>query len=87
MRSLGLTLDDLEDTVEILPDCAAAVDVFLAMATQWRTGMAGATGLDYSAVPVVLRLYGVPAKDRADVFDDLRVMEAEALKVMGEQRG
>ena len=49
------------------------------MGTQWRVGMAGATGLDYAALPVVMRLVGVPAADRADVFDAIRTMEDAAL--------
>lgn len=55
---------------------------FIAMATQWRAGPGGATGLDYGAVPVVLRLQGVPRGQWPGVFDDVRVMEAEALAVM-----
>lgn len=59
--------------------------VFTAMQTQWRIGMGGPTGLDYGAVPVVMELYAVPEKDRRQVFDDLRVMESEALKVFNEK--
>jgi Phage related hypothetical protein (DUF1799) len=55
------------------------VQVFLAMQTQWRTGMAGATGLDYAALPAVLRLTGLPRAQWPQVFDDLRAMEGEAL--------
>lgn len=62
-----------------------ATHVFLALRTQWRIGMAGPTGLDYAVLPAVLRLEGVAAKDRAQMFEDLRVMEAAALKLFGEQ--
>ena len=55
------------------------MQVFLAMQTQWRTGMAGATGLDYAALPAVLRLTGLPRAQWPQVFDDLRDMEGEAL--------
>ena len=61
--------------------------VFAALQTQWRIGMGGPTGLDYAAVPVVMELYEVPAKDRRQVFDDIRVMESEALKVFSEKHG
>ncbi len=48
---------------------------------QWRTGMGGATGLDYSAVPVVMDMVGVKGKRRRrEVFRDVRVMEKEALR-------
>lgn len=56
------------------------------MSTQWRTGAFGATGLDYNALPAVLRLIGIPKKSRQSVFQDLRVMEAEALLVMSESK-
>jgi hypothetical protein len=61
--------------------------VFIAMATQWRTGAIGATGLDYGALPAVFRLVGVPRAKWPDTFECLRVMESEAMKVMGENRG
>jgi len=46
--------------------------------------MAGATGLDYTGVEVVLRLMGVD--DPLDTLDRLQVMESEALTVFSEQR-
>lgn len=48
--------------------------------------MAGATGLDYNALPGVMRMIGVPAADRADVFEGLRVMEDAALSKMRENQ-
>ena len=33
-----------------------AFSVFEAMSTQWRTGMGGASGLDYAAIPAVMSL-------------------------------
>lgn len=44
--------------------------------------MSGATGLDYNALPVVMRLNGVPVKDRGAVFEDIRIMEDAALDTM-----
>jgi hypothetical protein len=68
--------------VDIWPDNATAVNVFIAMSTQWRVGVAGATGLDYSALPTVMRLVGVPRGEQSDVFDSLRTMEDAALAAM-----
>lgn len=59
-----------------------AVNTFIAMSTQWRVGMAGATGLDYNALPVVMRMVGVPQKDRFSVFEEVRTMEDSALETM-----
>lgn len=55
------------------------------MSTQWRTGACGATGLDYGVLMNVMRLSGIPAKERTAIFQDLRVMEAEALKLMSDR--
>jgi hypothetical protein len=57
------------------------VQLFIACGTQWRIGMAGPTGLDYVAMAVVARAMGV--KLTAARMDGIRVMESEALKVMG----
>jgi len=65
----------------IWPENWPAFRVFLAMATQWRyAGMSGVpTGLDYAALPMVLR--SLRLKPGADMLDRLRIMEAEALDV------
>lgn len=55
------------------------------MRTQWRADMGALIGLDYSALPTVLRLYGVPTAKRRKVFDDVRVMEHAAIQWMREQ--
>lgn len=60
--------------------------MFEALSTQWRVGMGGAVGLDYCAIQPVFKLMGVRKRERAGVFDDLRVMEAEALAVMAESK-
>lgn len=58
------------------------VKAFIAMDTQWRVGMSGATGLDYAALPVVLRLSELPRKSWPEVFQDIRLMERAALNEM-----
>lgn len=63
-----------------------AFDVLNEMSTQWRVGVGGATGLDYAAFPVVASLLGYKKKHHADIFQDLRIMENEALITMGENR-
>ena len=86
---LGLTREDMAAdqsmNCAVWPCCWKSVEVFARLATQWRVGMAGAIGLDYAAVPVVMRAVSVPATDRAAVFDDLQVMEREALAVLREK--
>ncbi|WBM59679.1 DUF1799 domain-containing protein [Providencia sp. PROV188] len=70
---------DLDD-VEVVPDVWESYLVFSAMSTQWRIGMNGATGLDYSVIPNVLDLLNI--KSKATIFDDLRVMELKALELI-----
>lgn len=83
----GLSLADIaEGEVEVWPCCWDAVRLFEAMSTQWRAGMCGAYGLDYGVVRDVARLIGLKAKALPDAFADLRILEAEALAVMVEQR-
>lgn len=69
------------------PEHQTALQIFGAVQTQWRVGMAGATGLDYTALPIVMELYQVAPADRRQVFDDVRVMEGEALRFFGEKHG
>ena len=52
------------------------------MDTQWRVGVGGATGLDYGALPMVLRFLGVKRAEWSAVWDSVRVMERAALEEM-----
>lgn len=70
------------DIVEVWPDNWGASLLFVDLMTQWRMGMAGAIGLDYTAIPVVMDLRDVPAEERNSLFDDIRVMESAALEAM-----
>lgn len=81
LASFGFTAADFdaENSVEIWPDNYTAVMAFVALGTQWRDGMNGATGLDYSAIPFVLRMRGVPRDEWPEVFEQIRIMEHEAL--------
>ncbi|AZC88419.1 hypothetical protein C4K29_2116 [Pseudomonas chlororaphis subsp. piscium] len=82
----GFSPEDYDETIEVWPDNWLAFLVMESMGTQWRAGTGGAIGLDYGVLPSVMRLTGVPAKERAVIFQDVRVMEAEALAVMAEAR-
>ena len=79
----GLTLEDLAaDPVEIWPENMQAYELFCAMDTQWRIGMAGPTGLDYAALPMALRMIGAARADWPQLMADIRVMESAALQAM-----
>ena len=69
---------------EVWPENWEYVEMFLRVGTQWRTGMGGPTGLDYTAVLAVIGLY--QAADQRAMFEALGVMEAAALSVWAEER-
>lgn len=71
---------------EIWPDNWQVFLLFEALSTQWRTGACGATGLDYTSIRDVAGFLGLTRAQVTDIFSDLRIMEAEALQVMAEQR-
>ena len=77
---MGLELeDDPGDVCKVWPENWTPVEVFAALATQWRVAPSGQRyGLDYGALPAVFDLLAV--EDRAEVFSALRVMEGEFLE-------
>lgn len=56
------------------------IELFFAVNTQWRVGMAGATGLDYVAVEAVIKRLKLKVSPKQ--FRLLQVMESEALRCM-----
>lgn len=83
MATAGLVEEDLAgEDAEVWPENLSAYGLFCALSTQWRIGMAGPTGLDYGAIPAVLRLQRVPRAEWSSLFEDIQVMERQALKAM-----
>jgi hypothetical protein len=70
----------------VWPDIWPAFLLFEAMSTQWRVGMGGPIGLDYTAISTVAQMLGMKKKDTTKAFQDIRVMEAEAMLVMSESK-
>ena len=50
---------------------------FIKMMTQWRSTMGGVVGLDYSVLQMLFDLYDI--SNRKDIFEDIQVMEREAM--------
>jgi hypothetical protein len=91
-RAFGLQLKAApiaDEAFQVWPENWQAVEVFCALSTQWRSvalsSMATArvmmTGIEYSAIEPVCRLMGIRKRDRATLFQRLRVMESAALEV------
>lgn len=87
LSAFGFLPDDLGSTaVPVWPDNLPAINALIALSTQWRVGAAGPIGLDYNVLPAVFRLQGIHRSAWPDVFECLRVLEAEALDVMSEEK-
>lgn len=88
---LGATLpppaqDEGEEVFNVWDINWPAVRAFLALSTQWRVASLSTRierlGLDYAAIPSVLKLLGIRKKRL--VFAQLRILEAAALSAYGE---
>jgi hypothetical protein len=83
----GLTLEEIPVEETLVWDINwNTFQLFNALTTQWRVGMGGATGLDYSVIPSVGKMLGFKNKQINEMFPDLQVMENEALITMGENQ-
>lgn len=76
----GLTMEEVNPDVEVWPDNVETVQCFIGLSTQWRSGMNGVTGLDYSAISIVMEMNEVV--DKKAVFGGVQIMEAEALRLI-----
>lgn len=85
--ALGLTVEEATVHCNVWPDNVLAINTFISMLTQWRAGAMGVLGLDYTALPVVLECSRVPRDEWPQVFDDVRVMEDEALRILRAKNG
>ncbi len=71
--------------VEVWPENWQTVGLFISVATQWRIGMGGPTGLDYNVLFRILDNMGCSRDEWDQLFDDIRVMESAALESMRQQ--
>lgn len=78
----GLSREEVATSCEVWPENWQVYGLFCVMATQWRIGMAGPTGLDYSALPVALRMICAARADWQQLMADVRVMESAAISAM-----
>lgn len=81
--TLNLPEPEPELDFEVWEENWVTLSLFFQLQTQWRVSMAGATGLDYSAIIVLFDLYEV--KDRVEVFEGIQVCEVELLLIWQEK--
>jgi hypothetical protein len=82
--SIDAMLGPEEKDFGVWPENWDAMRAFLAVQTQWSTGMGGPTGLDYTRVRSGLELAGVPVTQ--ELFSQLRTLEFAALDAMASNR-
>lgn len=83
MLAAGLLPEDFGDTsLALWPENDEPINLFCSVSTQWRVGMAGPTGLDYTALFARMDRRGYDADTYERLFQDIRVIEAEALTII-----
>ena len=83
MYAAGLRPEDFGgDGVAMWPENEAAINLFCSVSTQWRVGFAGPTGLDYTALFARMDRLCLPPGEYERLFQDVRVIESEALTVL-----
>lgn len=83
MAAAGFSPEDYDhDVIEVWPEHWDAVHFFLRLPTQWRYGMSGRTGLDYTAVMSLLATMRLPPDKADEILESVQVMEMAALEEM-----
>lgn len=72
--------------VYLWPDNLPAWGAWQAVQTQWRVGMGGATGLDYTGVRAWLDEQGSAGPERRELFAGIQACERATLEVWAEAR-
>ena len=76
----GAKAQHTEKDFEVWTDNWETVVMFLRMSTQWIVSMGGPTGLNYSSLEYLCKLY--PVKDACALFEGIQIMEMAALAAM-----
>ena len=82
----GDAVDDGEPMAWLWPCNVDAWRHWCAVQTQWRTGMGGATGLDYAGVRAYLLDYATSRAQRVEAMDGIQAAERAALDAWGKAR-
>ena len=57
--------------------------MFLRCQTQWRVGMSGIIGFDYTSVIEMIKLY---SKDSIAMLENIQIIEAAALQALNKDK-
>lgn len=81
LEPYGLTLDDYPPPeVELWPENWPPIQLFTRYSTQWRVGMNGPIGLDYTVIFHDLDRRGLTDDEYDDLMASIRVIETVALE-------
>lgn len=86
LKAFGLKASDFASTIKVLPDNEIPFNLFLYMATQWRSGMNGYIGMDYNVLLHKMDRMKLSERDYLQLEDDMQVMENAALEQMRENK-
>lgn len=84
LASLGA--QDVERECFLWPQNVASWQAWQAVQTQWRSGMSGATGLDYAGVRAALDELGFAGDERQAAWRGIQAAERATLEVWAERR-
>ena len=74
--------DFVAESLEIWPENEESIALFSSLSTQWRMGFSGPTGLDYNVLFSRLAMLNVDEQTHERLFQDVRVIESEALALL-----
>jgi hypothetical protein len=86
LDALGLTPDDYGGPAfEMWPETEQVIRLYSSISTQWRMGFSGPIGLDYSVLFARMDRMRLSADEYEYLFQDIRVVESEALAAMNKR--
>lgn len=71
--------------IEVWPDNLQAVNLFITLSTQWRTGSSGVVGLDYNVLYKKMDRLKLSSDRYDELEEEIRVMEGAALDYWAEK--
>ena len=82
---LGIKLEkkEVDNNFYVLEDNWQYLEMFLRCQTQWRVGMSGINGLDYTSVIEMIKLY---SKDSIAMLENIQIIEAAALQALNRDK-
>ena len=74
---------EVDNNFYVLQDNWQYLEMFLRCQTQWRVGMSGIIGLDYTSVIEMIKLYN---KDSIAMLENIQIIEAAALQALNRDK-